>query len=118
MRLPGPRPTAIVLTTAVMLIAPSVSLAQAPGRAAVATTSHFVFYSDFATNLNDALIAAGGARRANKTELFHSGSEKACFDDLPAAGPIHRSRTVPSHPATRGSRDDGGSDRRCRSAVA
>jgi len=85
MRLPGPRTTAIVLTTAMTLIAPSVGSAQASGRAGVATTSQFVFYSDFATNLNDALIAAGVARRANKAELFHAGSEKTCFDELPAA---------------------------------
>ena len=45
----------------------------------------FTFYSDFATNLHDALIAAGVARRATQTELFQSGSEKACFDELPAA---------------------------------
>src|SRR5687767_7653079 len=85
MRLAGPRASAIVLTTAVILIAPRDSLAQTPGGAAVATTSHFVFYSDFRTNLDDALITAGGGRRANKTELFRSGSEKACFDELPAA---------------------------------
>ena len=71
---------------AVMVIAPSAGLAQTPGRAAaVATTSHFAFYSDFATNLNDAVIAAGAARRAKKPELFHSGAETACFDGLPTA---------------------------------
>ena len=85
MRLPGPRATATVLTAVMMLIAPCVGLAQPSGRAAVATTSHFAFYSDFATNLNDALIAAGSARRSKKTELFHSGAEEACFDELPAA---------------------------------
>jgi hypothetical protein len=60
--------TAIVLTAAVTLIAPRAGSAQASGRAAVATTSQFVFYSDFATNVNDALIAAGVARRANRAE--------------------------------------------------
>jgi len=97
MRQPGPRTTAIVLTTAGMLIAPGASLAQAPGRAAVATTPQFAFYSDFTTNLNDALIAAGVARRANKAELLHSGSEKACFDELPAAERAAWNRAVHYH---------------------
>jgi len=76
---------AVVLTTAATLIAPSAGLAQVRGGGAVATTPAFTFYSDFATNLHDALIAAGVARRATQTELFQSGSEKACFDELPAA---------------------------------
>jgi hypothetical protein len=46
MRRPGSRHAAIVLATAVMLIAPGASLAQEPGRAAVATTAHFVFYQE------------------------------------------------------------------------
>jgi hypothetical protein len=85
LRLPALRTTAIVLMTALMLSVPRTGLAQSPGRAGVATTPHFAFCSDFATNLNDALIAAGVARRANKAEIFHGGSEKACFDELPAA---------------------------------
>jgi hypothetical protein len=83
-RLSNARTIAIVLTTAT-LTAPSAGMAQAPDRAAVATTPHFAFYSDFATNLNDAVIAAGAARRAKKAELFQSASEKACFDELSAA---------------------------------
>jgi hypothetical protein len=85
MRLHGPRTAAIVFPTALMLIGSSTSLAQAPDRGAVATTPHFAFYSDFATNLNDAVIAAGAARGAKKVELFQSSSEKACFDGLLAA---------------------------------
>lgn len=50
----------------------------------VATTSHFAFHSDFATNLNDALIAAGTARNRVAAELFHDGgAEEACLADLP-----------------------------------
>ena len=60
------------------------SLAQ-PGPRAVVTTPHFAFFSDPAANLNDALIAAGRARRAKSQELFHTGPEKECFDRLPAA---------------------------------
>jgi hypothetical protein len=79
------RTTGFVLTTAAILFASRAALAQGPGAAAVATTPQFIFYSDFTTNVNDALIAAGVARRASKTELFQSGSEKTCFDELPVA---------------------------------
>lgn len=90
MRLPGRRTGALVLTTALLLTAATAGRAQTSAQvssshAAVATTSHFAFYSDLATNLNDAVIAAGVARRAKKAELFQSGAEKACFDGLPAA---------------------------------
>jgi len=59
---------------------------QAPGSqdpGLVVTTSHFAFHSDFATNLNDALIAAGTARNREAAELFHEGgAEEACFAEL------------------------------------
>jgi hypothetical protein len=74
----------VILLTA-FFIAPRVAVAQSPNRASVATPPHFVFFSDFATNLNDALVAAGAARRAKAPELFQSGSEKTCFDELAAA---------------------------------
>ena len=64
MRLPGCRTTAMVRATATMLRAPSAAVAQPSDRPAVATTLHFAFYSDFATNLSDALVAAGSARRS------------------------------------------------------
>jgi hypothetical protein len=64
----------LVLATA------TAALAQ---RTPVATTPHFAFYSDFDTNLNDALIAAGLARKGGKEELFRAGAEVACFDKLP-----------------------------------
>ena len=35
------------------------------------------------TNLNDALIAAGVARKSSKPELFHAGDEVPCFEKLP-----------------------------------
>jgi hypothetical protein len=62
---------------------PGVSLGQSPMRAPVVTTPHFDFYSDIDTNLNDALIAAGLARKGGKPELFHSGAEESCFGKLP-----------------------------------
>ncbi len=52
-------------------------------RVPVAATRHFLFYSDFEPNLNDALIAAGVARRFRKPELFRDGVEAGCFAALP-----------------------------------
>ena len=73
----------IILGFGILLFAPHVSLGQAPARTPVLTTPHFAFYSDFGTNLNDALIAAGVARKGGKPELFHSGAEASCFGELP-----------------------------------
>jgi hypothetical protein len=73
----------VILGLGMLLFAPSASLGQAPARTPVVTTPHFAFYSDFDTNLNDALIAAGVARKGGKTELFHSGDEVSCFGKLP-----------------------------------
>ena len=53
--------------------------------AAILTTPHFAFHSDFATNLNQTLIADFVARRDGGAALFASGADKACFDRLPAA---------------------------------
>lgn len=78
------RPLAVRVAVAAwsLFALPAVCLGQAAQRVPVATTPHFVFYSDFATNLNDALIAAGLARSKGGDELFHSGAEKSCFDAL------------------------------------
>lgn len=75
--------TGVILGLVALLSVPSPGLAQTPERTPVATTPHFAFYSDFDTNLNDALIAAGLARKGSKPELFHAGDEVACFDKLP-----------------------------------
>jgi hypothetical protein len=69
-----------ILIAVAVLILPSPTVAQP-----VATTPHFAFFSDLQPNLNDALIAAGQARRAKSQELFQTGPEKACFDKLTAA---------------------------------
>jgi hypothetical protein len=66
----------------ILLSLPSAILGQTAQRTPVVTTAHFAIYSDFDTNLNDALIAAGLARKKSKPELFHSGAETACFDKL------------------------------------
>lgn len=59
--------------------------AEPPSRAPLETTPHFAFYSDFDANLNDAMIAAGLARKKGKAELFHGSTEEAvCFDKLTA----------------------------------
>lgn len=71
-----------------LLAAPSAILGQSPERALpertpVASTPHFAFYSDVDANVNDALIAAGEARRGKKDEIFRSGTEVSCFEKLP-----------------------------------
>jgi hypothetical protein len=69
-----------------MLSAPGVATGQNAGSDAALRTNHFAFYSDLATNVNDALITAATARLSKQPELlFAAGSEKACFDGLPAA---------------------------------
>jgi hypothetical protein len=72
------------LMTVALLVAPEIGIAQTT-RTPVTTTPHFALFSDFETNLHDALIAAGNARRRKRTELFQQGAEKTCFDALPAA---------------------------------
>jgi hypothetical protein len=67
-----------------MLVVPGVAAAQAPSSSLVLTTKHFAFHSDLPTNVNDALVAAAGARRAKQPEPFASGTEKACLDRLPS----------------------------------
>jgi len=74
------RASRVVFTVA--LLSPLASLGGPTSTGPVATTPHFVFYSDFDTNLNDALIAAGKARTNERPELFHGGEEKACFHAL------------------------------------
>lgn len=75
----------LVLALGTLLTAPSAGLGDEQERIPIATTPHFAFYSDFAVNLNDALIAAGEARRRERPELFHSGPERDCFGELPVA---------------------------------
>jgi len=75
----------IVVLAALLVLLPADGFAQPAQAPAVATTPHFAFFSDLAVNLNDALTAAGRARRAKSQELFDSGTEKACFDRLTAA---------------------------------
>jgi len=75
--------TGFFLLLGMLLSAPAVARAQAPARSPVLTTAHFAFFSDFDTNLNDALIAAGLARKRAKPELFRSGPEVPCFGKLP-----------------------------------
>jgi hypothetical protein len=76
---------AALLGSAMLASAAPPGPAAGPGRAPVATTPHFAFYSDFETNLNDALINAGVARKFHRPELFHDGDEVACFNALTPA---------------------------------
>ena len=77
------RRTPVAILVALGMSGVAVAGAQGPERAAVVTTGHFAFYDDRATNLNDALIQAGTARRAGKPELFQTGSDSTCFSRLP-----------------------------------
>jgi hypothetical protein len=85
---------AFVLALEMLLSAPSESLGQAHERTPRATTPHFAFYSDFATNLNDALIAAGVARNDGEPELFQSGAEESCLAELPPSARAAWNRAV------------------------
>jgi hypothetical protein len=73
------------IALAAMLVVPGVASAQNPQSSLVLTTKHFAFHSDLPNNVNDALVAAAGARRAKQPEPFASGPEKACLDGLPSA---------------------------------
>jgi hypothetical protein len=75
----------IFVAVAALLALPADGSAQPEQPRAVATTPHFAFFSDLTVNLNDALIAAGRARRAKSQELFGTDPERACFDRLTAA---------------------------------
>lgn len=81
---PRARRGAVLLACGLLLVAPRPGRADPRARTPLLTTEHFAVFSDFDTNLNDALIAAGLARRGGKPELFHSGDETACFAALPA----------------------------------
>jgi hypothetical protein len=76
--------TGIILGLGVLLSTASACFGQS-SRMPVATTPHFVFYSDFDANLNDALINAGVARKFGKPQLFREGDEAACFLKLPVS---------------------------------
>lgn len=85
---------ALPLAVAAFLCAPGAGFGEEPARAPLQVTPHFAFFSDFATNLNDALIAAGVARNRHRPELFQSGDGKTCFDALPASAKTAWNRAV------------------------
>ncbi|MGH9868990.1 MAG: hypothetical protein ACREAA_12595 [Candidatus Polarisedimenticolia bacterium] len=76
------RKLCILLACGMLFLLPGAVPGQTAQRTPVVTTPHFAFYSDFDTNLNDALIAAGLARKKDKPELFHAGDEASCFEKL------------------------------------
>ncbi|MEO8503900.1 MAG: hypothetical protein ABI609_08400 [Acidobacteriota bacterium] len=71
-----------ILAIGIALLLPGLAVGQPAPRTPVATTPHFAFYSDFETNLNDALVNMGLARKGAKPELFHAGAEATCFEAL------------------------------------
>ena len=93
----------VALGLVILACAGGAAFGEAPDRAPVLTTPHFAFFSDFDTNLNDALIEAGRARKGGKAELFKSGAEAGCFGDLRAVGARRRGRG-PSTTTRRSSR--------------
>jgi hypothetical protein len=75
----------VALLTALLSSTPVGGARQVTTSNAVLTTQHFAFYSDFAVNLNDALVVDFIASRDGRPGLFATGPEKACFDALPEA---------------------------------
>lgn len=74
---------AVLLGLGALLGTQGATLARQTGRSPVAASAYFAFYSDLDTNINDALVAAGLARKNGKPELFHSGDEVPCFEKMP-----------------------------------
>jgi CubicO group peptidase (beta-lactamase class C family) len=70
----------IIVTLAIAAGTGAADTARVP----VLSTRHFAFFSDFETNLNDALLNNGVARKFKKPELFQTGPEAQCFAKLPA----------------------------------
>jgi hypothetical protein len=68
--------------TAIVLSMPAVQ-AREVVREPVRTSTHFAFYSDFATNLNDALITTGKNRNDGKPEMFQLDAGRECISALP-----------------------------------
>jgi tetratricopeptide (TPR) repeat protein len=66
------------------LVAAGSLLARLQGvtRSPVFSTQRFAFFSDFETNLNDALIAAGVTGNGRRP-AFNTGAETSCFESLP-----------------------------------
>lgn len=74
-----------MLLACLALAANTVSAAE---RAPIVTTEQFAFYSDFETNLNDALIGAGSVVASDGQALFVAGAQKECFDGLPSSAQL------------------------------
>jgi len=85
---------AVLLGMGTLLAAPSASPGHRSERKPVVATPRFALYSDFETNLNDALIAAGLARKGGKPELFRSGAEASCLGTLPESARAAWDRAV------------------------
>ena len=79
----------IILVAGILLLASSSVGAGGGESTPVVTTPHFEFFSDFETNLNDALIVAGTKRIDGGDELFSGESgAAACFSELPPSAQL------------------------------
>ncbi|HKE84155.1 MAG TPA: hypothetical protein VKB50_10385 [Vicinamibacterales bacterium] len=73
-----------MFVTALTVGACDADAAQSAKTRPLLTTAHFTFYSDFATNLNQTLIADFVARRDGRAGAFDAQKDKTCFDRLPS----------------------------------
>jgi hypothetical protein len=77
-----------LVTNIVLLLLPAVGhtqqavAQQTTGDGPVLTTTHFAFFSDLATNVDDALVTAAIARRAQQPDPLADAADKACYDRL------------------------------------
>jgi hypothetical protein len=92
-----------LLTVVLLGALPPAGFAQTATGDAVATTTHFAFYSDLPTNVHDTLITVATARRANRPDIFDA-VEQACFNGLPAAEREAWDRAVDDYVAARSTR--------------
>jgi hypothetical protein len=96
------RPTLLLaLLTALSLSTRLGGARQVTASSAVLTTQHFAFHSDFAANLNDALVVDFIASRDGRPGLFATGAEKECFDALPQTSRAGWTRAAEFYRASR-----------------
>src|SRR5688500_18964292 len=91
----------LALLTALSLSTRTGGARQVTPSNAVLTTQHFAFHSDFAVNLNDALVVDFIASRDGRPGLFATGAEKACFDALPESSRAGWARAAEYYRANR-----------------
>src|ERR687888_419196 len=97
--------TGFVIVAVLVAGAHGVYAGQADSPKAILTTPQFAFYSDFATNLNQDLVADFVARRDKRPGLFEAGADKTCFDALPSTARNGWERAVEYYRTNQSSQD-------------